>query len=208
MAEDIPFSCLYFGYGNNMSLRTLKQRFPDSAPAGLARLNDYKWMINEIGFANIVPSPGDVVYGSIAFLSSRDEAALDNSEGVPHHYEKRDVTVTRIDGQGKEMLRSDGSTQSVTAMTHIDVQRSGTGKGENDYLFWINRAISDASKEGLPQAYVEKYMRPFVPAKEETEEDQLTNMVRLSYDVKAPTDKINWSVYGAGSSTKSSSVQQ
>lgn len=177
MAEDIPFSCLYFGYGNNMSPRTLKQRFPDSSSAGLARLNDYKWMINEIGFANIVPSPGDVVYGSIAFLSSRDEAALDKSEGVPDHYEKHGITVTRIDGQGKEMLRGDGSPQSINAMTHIDVKRTGTGKGETDYLFWINRAITDATKEGLPQDYVDKYMRPFVPAKEESEEDALTNMV-------------------------------
>lgn len=187
MADDIPFTCLYFGYGNNLSARTLKQRFPDNAHAGLARLDDYKWMINEIGFANVVPSPGDVVYGSIAFLSSRDEEALDRAEGVPDHYEKHQVKVTRIGTDGKEMLRGDGTPQIVSAITHIDVKRTGEGKGEPDYYFWINRAISDASKEGLPQEYVEKYMRPFVPFKAETEEDQKTNMVvRHSVCVRQP----------------------
>lgn len=177
MAEQLPFTCLYFGYGNTLSPRTLKQRCPESAFAGLARLNDYKWIINEPGFANIVPSKGDHVYGSLAFLSARDEAALDASENVPHHYVKQNAIVTRIDKDGKDLLKADGTPQTVSSSVHIDVQRTQEGTVNPEYILWINRAVNDATKEGLPIEYAEKYIRPFVPAREETEDERSTNMV-------------------------------
>jgi gamma-glutamylcyclotransferase len=77
------FTTLYLGYSSNLSPVTMKQRCPDSIFVGIALLKDYKWIINTTSYASIIPSPGDVVYGSLYFLSGRDEAALDTSEGVP-----------------------------------------------------------------------------------------------------------------------------
>jgi gamma-glutamylcyclotransferase len=145
---EAEFSAVYFGYGSNLSPRTLKQRCPDSLFIGLARLDDYRWQINSTGYANIVPSPGDVVYGSLCFLSNRDETALDESEGVPWLYEKHTLKVTRC-GPGA----TEGQGDTLDAMTYVDVQRVEAGQINKEYVYWMNMAIS----------YAEKYLRPFVP---------------------------------------------
>lgn len=139
------FSTLYFGYASNLSYQTMKQRCPDSLFTGLARLDDWKWTINSTRYANVVPSPGDVVYGSLSFLSNRDEAALDESEGVPWLYEKQKLKVTRLETDGSE---TDGP--QVEALVYADAQRSVTDTGtiEPDYIVWINKAIRDGIKYG------------------------------------------------------------
>jgi hypothetical protein len=83
------FSELYLGYASNLSPEAMKGRCPDSMFCGLARLDNWKWTINSTQYANIIPSEGDVVYGGLYFLSPRDEAGLDESEGVPWLYEKK-----------------------------------------------------------------------------------------------------------------------
>lgn len=94
------FSELYFGFGANLCPSTMKGRCPDSIFCGLARLDDWRWNINSTRYANIVPSPGDVVYGGLFFLSPRDEAGLDHSEGVPWSYEKQWHDCVRINPDG------------------------------------------------------------------------------------------------------------
>lgn len=158
VAAEAEFSAVYFGYGSNLSPGTLKQRCPDSLFIGLARLDDYRWQINSTGYANIVPSPGDVVYGSLCFLSNRDETALDESEGVPWLYEKQSLMVTRCvvgvpEGQG----------DTLEAMTYVDVQRVEDGQINKEYVYWMNKAIEDGTQCKMPGSYAEKYLRPFVP---------------------------------------------
>jgi hypothetical protein len=72
----------------------MKGRCPDSLFCGLAKIEDYRWHINSTRYGNIVSSPGDVVYGALYFLSPRDEAGLDESEGVPWLYEKKYAALT------------------------------------------------------------------------------------------------------------------
>jgi len=170
--SEAEFSALYFGYGSNLSPRTLKQRCPDSLFVGLARLDDYRWQINSTGYANIVPSPGHVVYGSLCFLSNRDETALDESEGVPWLYEKHTLTVTRC-GLG---VAAGQEGASLEAMTYVDVQRIDDGQINKEYVYWMNKAIVDATRCEMPGEYAEKCLRPFVP---ELGKDELeTVMVR------------------------------
>ena len=87
-------------------------------------------MINSTGYANIVPSPSDDVYGSLCFLSSRDEAALDESEGVPWLYEKQILNVRRI-SQGGEW-GDVGSEEDVEAVVYVDVQRKDEGRVDRE----------------------------------------------------------------------------
>lgn len=96
------FSELYFGFASNLAPSTMKGRCPDSVFCGLARLDDWKWTINSTKYANIVPSPGDHVYGGLYFLSPRDEAGLDHSEGVPWLYEKQWHDCVRINPDGSD----------------------------------------------------------------------------------------------------------
>jgi gamma-glutamylcyclotransferase len=88
MADDPErqFTTLYFGYSSNLSPITISERCPGSLYIGLALLQDYKWIINSTPYASIIPSRGNVVYGSLYFLSAASETALDTSEGVPWLY--------------------------------------------------------------------------------------------------------------------------
>lgn len=159
------FSCVYFGYGSNLSPRTMKQRCPDSLFIGLAQLKDWKWMINETGYANIVPSPGDVVYGSLCFLSKRDEMALDESEGVPWLYEKMSLPVRRVSNEAEKSSDwAAGGEVELRATAYVDVQRTATGKIEKEYVIWVKKAIDDGITAGMPKEYATKYLAPFLPA--------------------------------------------
>lgn len=171
-------SCVYFGYGSNLSARTMKQRCPDSLYIGIAELKDWKWIINETGYANIVPSPGDVVYGSLCFLSRRDEMALDESEGVPWLYEKMTLPVKRVSNAAEAQDGSDWADAGdvlVQAMSYVDVQRTTPGKIEREYVVWVKKAIADGYAGGMPVAYAEKYLVPFLP----TEERELQDIVMV-----------------------------
>ena len=168
LKDEKRFSCLYLGYASNLSPRTMKQRCPDSLYVGLARLDDWKWIINSTGYANIVPSPGDVVYGTLAFLSARDESALDDSEGVPWLYEKKYLEVTRFE-KGAEDLG-----QTVEAMTYVDVDPGRgmeEGRIEKEYIVYCNKAIKEGVELGLPDEFFEKYYKPFVPEQDPTQPD-------------------------------------
>ena len=167
------FSELYFGFASNLAPSTMKGRCPDSVFCGLARLDGYKWHINDTRYANIVESPGDHVYGSLFFLSPRDEAGLDESEGVPWLYEKKYPEVMRINADGTE------SGQTVEVMTYVDVKRTEDGPIEKDYVIWITKAIREASQYGMPADYVEKYLRPWLPKTTEAEDSQEIMMVRV-----------------------------
>lgn len=83
---------LYFAYGSNLWLEQMARRCPSSYFVGRAILPDYRWQINERGFANVVPSPGHNVHGLVYELGSTssvspgdigtDERRLDRNEGV------------------------------------------------------------------------------------------------------------------------------
>lgn len=174
MAQDgVPhtnFTCLYFGYASNLSPRTMKQRCPDSLFTGLGVLQDYKFIINETGYGNIIPSPGDRVYGSLCFLSYRDEKALDESEGVPWLNEKHNLKVRRLmrDDQTGEWGADDNE---VEATAYVDVQRQTEGHIEREYVVWIRKSIEDAEKLGMPATYAEKYLKKYLPTEKGHEAD-------------------------------------
>lgn len=84
---------LYFAFGSNMHLGQMAKRCPESRYIGTAKLHDYRFQINQRGFANVLPSPGDCVEGLVYLLNLTDEARLDKSEGVPTAYQKCDLAV-------------------------------------------------------------------------------------------------------------------
>ena len=169
------FSELYFGFASNLSPSAMKGRCPDSVFCGLARLDDWRWNINSTGYANIKPSEGDVVYGGLYFLSPRDEAGLDESEGVPWMYEKQWHDCMRINPDGSE------AGQKVPCLMYVDVQRPDEGTIQSDYVIWINKSIREAKPYGLPDDYVEKYIRPCIPPTSKEEEEQEIMMVRVMH---------------------------
>ncbi|KAF2025767.1 hypothetical protein EK21DRAFT_75638, partial [Setomelanomma holmii] len=113
-----------------------------------------------------------VVYGSLKFLSPRNEAALDDSEGVPWLYEKQWHEVARVNGDNQVVGK-------VKVMIYVDVTRQDEGAIAADCVALINKAIRETVPLGLPRSCVDKYLRPWMPKIREVDENREIELVRV-----------------------------
>ena len=232
-------------------------RCPFSHYLGVARLNSYKWIINDRGYANIVEiedsdtkkaatattasvswelapknarttttaevrqansdkketetekekqNKGDdderdystEVYGLVYSLTASDEAQLDINEGVPIAYTKEyltcdfwvdrefhpsnNPTTSSTNPLPTLLINSSSSSHdnSTTPKPHridtthppttrtkmliyIDRIRTIPSTPREEYIYRMNRGISDALGKGVPEGYVEHVMRSYIP---------------------------------------------
>ncbi|KAM6500264.1 hypothetical protein JOM56_003278 [Amanita muscaria] len=143
----------YFGYGSNMWRDQMRRRCADSKYIGVGILRGWKWIINELGAATIVLSE-DIVYGLLYEISQHDMDELDKFE---KRYDKvlMDIEVHKAE---------DDKTGKIlhTTLVYID-RRETEGPPKTEYIYRMNQAITDAVKEGVPQEYIDKYLRKFIP---------------------------------------------
>ncbi|KAI0300436.1 hypothetical protein B0F90DRAFT_1629819 [Multifurca ochricompacta] len=151
---------LYFGYGSNLWIDQMNRRCHESRYIGIGILSNWCWIINQCGYADIIPSSGDHVYGFVYELSFRDEESLDKYEGVPHDYEKRIIRLELImsSDEGKTVER-----RAIDALAYIDFNRTSRDIPKMEYIHRINMGIKDALQKGIPQSYVDRYIRLFIP---------------------------------------------
>ncbi|EUC44014.1 hypothetical protein COCMIDRAFT_99394 [Bipolaris oryzae ATCC 44560] len=171
MSSDPP--TLYFGYGSNLWLHQMSTRCPSSTYLGIARLDAYKWIINERGYANIIPlaalsSSTPHVYGLIFSLTPHDESRLDINEGVPLAYTKEYLPATfwsssSSSPNSKIDISLPPSETDKPVLVYIDRKRVTEGKPREEYVYRMNRGIEDAVKCGVPEEYVRGVMRAFIP---------------------------------------------
>jgi gamma-glutamylcyclotransferase (GGCT)/AIG2-like uncharacterized protein YtfP len=98
----------YFAYGSNMNPAVLAKKRIEFADRQSATLDGYLLRFNKrslrqllpqnIGFANVVPTPGRHVEGVLYDILEESLARLDDSERVPEHYERIAVVVTTASG--------------------------------------------------------------------------------------------------------------
>lgn len=77
---------LYFAYGANMALESMKWRCPQAVPIAPLYLRD--WRLVFCQHATIEPSKGSVVPGCLWNITHECEQNLDDFEGFPHYYTK------------------------------------------------------------------------------------------------------------------------
>ncbi|KAG6880273.1 hypothetical protein C0992_001842 [Termitomyces sp. T32_za158] len=133
----------------------MRRRCPGSTYVGLAILSQWKWIICSAGYANVIPSPDDLVYGMIYTLTPDDEVKLDGYEEVPHSYHKYTLPV--------KVLKGDNQGTSLPALVYVDIERLKEGPPRHEYIARINHAFRDGKNEGIPQEYITKYIRKFIP---------------------------------------------
>ncbi|KAF7778518.1 hypothetical protein Agabi119p4_2863 [Agaricus bisporus var. burnettii] len=143
------------GYGSNLMRRQMNTHAPDNQFIGLAFIEGWKWIISRRGYANVIPSPGDVVYGLVYTVSSSDEANLDAFEGVPNMYSKFYLNIT-MGTQEKPGTRH-------RSLLYIDVNSKVPAPAPQEYIDRINEGIEDCRKAGMPESYIEEYLRVFIP---------------------------------------------
>jgi gamma-glutamylcyclotransferase (GGCT)/AIG2-like uncharacterized protein YtfP len=132
---------LYFAYGSNLSSARLRARLEDVRPAGPARLGDHRLALNKRGHdgsakANIVPHPGETVWGALYELAHGHLDDLDRFEGG---YERATVAVERREG---------GLVEAVTYRSTLLVE---------DWLpfDWYHAHLVEGAREhGLPAEWV------------------------------------------------------
>jgi len=139
-----PSKIMYFAYGSNMCIRQMNDRCPNNSKIGIGQLSGYRWIISTRGYANVVKSSNDDVWGVIYEISIQDEAKLDVYEGVSTKcYLKENLDIL-IDRRIKNCLTY------VDPITEIGIP-------SYTYSNTINEGILDSK---LPEEYVEKYLRP------------------------------------------------
>lgn len=139
---------MYFAYGSNLCVRQMNERCQDNVKVGMGILCGYKWIITKRGYANVVKSLDDDVWGIIYKISSKDEKELDMYEGVKKKcYTKENLEIS-IDGKIHNCL------------IYVDPIMS-EGIPTTTYIDTINEGLSDSK---LPEEYVEKYLRPKIPS--------------------------------------------
>jgi gamma-glutamylcyclotransferase len=116
---------------------------------------DRRWIINDRGYANIIPSPGDIVYGLVFELTASDERSLDNYESPS--YKKLYIPIDLVPKNDAVNRRS------VESLVYVDVERKREREPVEEYIYRMNMGIRDALKEGIPAGYIEKHLRPFIP---------------------------------------------
>ena len=137
----------YFGYGSNLSKEQMAIRCPESKYYASGTLSGYSWLINTRGYASIKPSESDFVLGEIFTLSQQDIDYLDIYESVEEGmYLKSNLSV-----QTSKVI--------IDCLVYIATD-STPGIPQEEYIQRINLGIKSAN---LPDDYVQKAIRPFVP---------------------------------------------
>ena len=129
----------YFAYGSNMETAPMAERCPQAILLEIAVLSGYRFLINRIGDATVVPDPAASVHGVLWRISHADELALDQYEELSLGlYDKTQTTVR----SGAGVLR--------TAMIYL-ARDAQPGRPTLPYMQGILRA---AREHGFPEAYL------------------------------------------------------
>jgi gamma-glutamylcyclotransferase len=170
---------LYFGYGSNLWRQQMQNRCPNSTYLGIARLDNFKWIINERGYANVVEveetarrkeNYSTQVWGLVYSLQPSDEASLDRSEGVPDAYTKEILggdfwPAVNGDQDGSSRLVDVTGKQPEGRDMLLYINRNAVTPSEPkvEYVGRMNMGIRDAVAAGVPEKYVKEVMRKFIP---------------------------------------------
>lgn len=165
---------IYFGYGSNLWKHQMIQRCPTSEYLGIARLPDYRWIINDRGYANVVEISAkddekqkDEVWGLVYSLQKEDERRLDVNEGVPIAYTKENITTEYWPALNGSTPNTTDTPESVKMLVYIDRNRTEPDVPKKEYIYRMNMGIKDAVNEGMPTKYVDTVLRKFIPEKED-----------------------------------------
>lgn len=181
----------YFAYGSNLGLKQMKRRCPNSRYIGRARLVNYRWQINERGYANVVEAEGHWVDGLVYEINPTDEAKLDINEGVSKNaYTKEQLKVhlhrapstlyrrpvswivnrggpSKICRQAKEdgqKTAEHGQHWVQEVLVYISLNYVQDSEPKEEYINRINLGIVDARALGIDEDYISNCIRPLIPA--------------------------------------------
>jgi gamma-glutamylcyclotransferase len=187
-----PRKQYYFAYGSNLHLEQMATRCPSSKFIGRAILKDFRWHINQRGYANILPSKPQersYVQGLVYELSEADEQKLDRSEGVAKRCYSKEYLSLRLNRTPPVLYRRPvswivnrgGPAASLREAKHagypvkeemeeikhnvlvyVSYEHRDDGEAKKEYAKRINDGLEDGRVLGISNEYVERVIRPYI----------------------------------------------
>ncbi|PMD25923.1 hypothetical protein NA56DRAFT_539475, partial [Hyaloscypha hepaticicola] len=147
----------YFAYGSNLQMKQMAKRCSESRLIGSATLHNYRWQINERGYANVVADNYSSVEGICYLLSDKDEARLDRSEGVHTGvYEKVELHVELVCAP----VAFVGRDVFAKALVYLSTSYTRDGPPRDEYIDRMNLGLIDALALGVSQRFIDNTIKP------------------------------------------------
>jgi gamma-glutamylcyclotransferase len=146
---------LLFAYGSNLAASEMEAWCPEARFAGLARLPDHRLALNRRsirwggGAVDVVPAPGEEVWGGLYDVPDGTLDRLDAKEGEGWAYRRIAVPVEAEDGRRLEA--------EAYEVIHKEPQEV---LATSDYAALLLRG---ARERGLPEEYVARLLRWLAP---------------------------------------------
>lgn len=134
----------YFAYGSNLDESQLRRRCPEAALVTVGSLPDFRlgFTVHSAGWnagaADVVESPGEIVWGLVFDLTDENLEVLDHFEGYPQQY-------------GRFMARIDTLQGTLDAWVYTAQRKHPFVAPSRRYVELIKEA---ALRHGFPDAYV------------------------------------------------------
>lgn len=146
---------LLFAYGSNLAASEMEAWCPEARFAGLARLPDHRLALNRRsirwggGAVDVVPAPGEEVWGGLYDVPDGTLDRLDAKEGEGWAYRRIAVPVEAEDGRRLEA--------EAYEVIHKEPQEV---LATPEYAALLLRG---ARERGLPEEYVARLLRWLAP---------------------------------------------
>jgi gamma-glutamylcyclotransferase (GGCT)/AIG2-like uncharacterized protein YtfP len=131
----------YFAYGSNMDSSRMARMCRSARVSGIGTLLDYRFIINQGGFATVVPAAGTRVYGVLWALSEGDLLHLDEYEDVASGlYSRVSVKVTLMRG----------------AVSNALIYVAANDKPGSPGSHYLEGIVATATRHGFPEPYIQE----------------------------------------------------
>jgi gamma-glutamylcyclotransferase len=150
----VPLTSLLFAYGSNLASSEMEAWCPEARFAGVARLLGHRLALLRRsirwggGAVDIVPAPGEEVWGALYELPNGALDRLDAKEGEGWAYRRTDVEVEH-----------DGRRLAAAAYEVIEKEPDEV-PATPEYVAVI---LQGARERGLPEEYVARLLRWLAP---------------------------------------------
>lgn len=146
---DSDMTVNYFAYASNMAPEVIARLCPRHRNLGVARLADHRLAFTRrsvktgTGVADILPAPGETVWGVLYTIDDDELAWIDRKEGYDWAYTRVQLPV-RLEAGGQEHA---AIIYTVRSKEEAEIPPS------REYL---GRVIAAAHARGLPGSYIER----------------------------------------------------
>ncbi|KAJ6263129.1 hypothetical protein Dda_1689 [Drechslerella dactyloides] len=151
---------LYFAYGSNLSFAKMRRECPTARFCTRAYILGHRWFISSRGFANIVASPADLVWGNLYVMERGSDIPTDGQSRteLPDGRFRFNLTYIKQYMDVKVPCNTMCCVRDLRALVYVDLLNRTEGTPGLAYVAQVREGIRDAALKGMPFSYIRRYM--------------------------------------------------